>query len=102
MLFAIFTKTFAVSEGLMPADKRLTRFFQIVNLERGIILGLAAIVAGVVLLLCAVYKWYSIDFGHLDYSHTMRWVIPGASLTALGFQTILSGFFVSILGMRGR
>ena len=102
ILFAIFTKTFAVSEGLMPEDKRLTRFFQIVNLERGIILGLLAILAGVVLLSAAVYKWYSIDFGHLDYSLTMRWVIPGATLTALGFQTILSGFFVSILGMRGR
>jgi len=102
VLFAIFTKTFAVSEGLMPEDRRLTRFFQIVNLERGIILGLLAILAGVVLLSAAVYKWYLIDFGHLDYSRTMRWVIPGATLTALGFQTILSGFFVSILGMRGR
>jgi glycosyltransferase involved in cell wall biosynthesis len=102
ILFAIFTKTFAVSEGLMPEDKRLIRFFKIFNLERGIIMGLAAIVSGVVLLSAAVYKWYSIDFGHLDYSHTMRWVIPGATLTALGFQTILSGFFVSILGLRGR
>lgn len=102
ILFAIFTKTFAVSEGLMPEDPRLTRFFQIMNLERGIILGVGAIVTGVILLLGAVYKWYSIDFGQLDYSQTMRWVIPGATLTALGFQTILSGFFVSILGMRGR
>jgi glycosyltransferase involved in cell wall biosynthesis len=102
ILFAIFTKTYAVSEGLLPEDKRLTRFFHIVNLERGIILGLTAIVSGALLLSGAVYKWTSIDFGHLDYSVTMRWVIPGATLTALGFQTILSGFFVSILGMRGR
>ena len=102
MLFAIFTKTYAVSEGLMPEDQRLTRFFQIVNLERGIILGLGAIISGVLLLLGAVYKWSSVDFGHLDYSSTMRWVVPGATLTALGFQTILSGFFVSILGMRGQ
>jgi glycosyltransferase involved in cell wall biosynthesis len=102
ILFAIFTKTFAVSEGLMPEDSRLTRFFQIVNLERGIVLGLVSMFSGIVLLLCAVYQWYATDFGNLDYSHTMRWVIPGATLTALGFQTVLSGFFVSILGMRGR
>ena len=102
ILFAIFTKTFAVSEGLMPEDPRLNRFFQIVNLERGIILGIGAIIAGVVLLIAAIYQWYAVHFGHLDYSQTMRWVIPGATLTALGFQTILSGFFVSILGMRGR
>jgi len=102
ILFAIFTKTYATSEGLLPEDKRLTRFFQIINLERGIILGLVTITIGVFFLSSAVYKWYSVDFGHLDYSHTMRWVIPGVTLTALGFQTILSGFFVSILGMRGR
>jgi hypothetical protein len=30
----------------------------------------------------------------------MRWVIPGATLATLGFQTILSSFFVSILGMK--
>jgi len=29
----------------------------------------------------------------------MRIVIPGATLTALGFQTALSSFFVSLLGM---
>ena len=33
ILFAIFTKTYAVSEGLMPEDPRLTRFFQIGSVE---------------------------------------------------------------------
>ena len=44
----------------------------------------------------------AVGFGNLDYPTTMRWVIPGATLTALGFQTLLSSFFVSILGMRRR
>ena len=34
----------------------------------------------------------SVDFGALNYAHTMRWVIPGVMLTALGFQTIFSAF----------
>jgi hypothetical protein len=33
---------------------------------------------------------------------TMRWTIPGATLTSLGFQTILSSFFVSVLEMNRR
>jgi hypothetical protein len=28
----------------------------------------------------------------------MRWVIPGVTLTALGFQTVLASFFVAVLG----
>ena len=102
ILFAIFTKVFAISEGLMPEDPRLNRFFEVVNLERGLIVGAGSLLIGVVLLLMAINQWRLNHFGALEYSHTMRWVIPGAALTALGFQTILSGFFVSILGMRRR
>jgi hypothetical protein len=29
-------------------------------------------------------------------------VVPGATLTALGFQTVLSSFFMSVLGLRRR
>jgi hypothetical protein len=32
----------------------------------------------------------------------MRLVVPGATLTALGFQTVLSSFFMSVLGLRRR
>ena len=100
ILFAVFAKTFAISEGLLPQNRRMTRFYEIVNLERGLIVGALTLLSGIVLLLVAVNQWRLADFGQLDYAHTMRYVIPGFTLTALGFQTILSGFFVSILGMR--
>jgi glycosyltransferase involved in cell wall biosynthesis len=100
ILFAIFAKTFAISEGLLPENRRMNRFYQIVNLEKGLLLGAAMLLAGVLLLLAAINQWRLHSFGQLDYAHTMRYVIPGFTLTALGFQTILSGFFVSILGMR--
>ena len=99
ILFAIFTKTFAVNEGLQPADSRYYKFFDIINLERGILISLITLAVGALLLLVAVNQWRVAGFGPLDYSRTMRWVIPGATLTALGFQTLLSSFFVSILGM---
>ncbi len=102
ILFAIFTKTFAINEGLMPPDPKFDHFFDFVYLERGIALGVLSFLIGVGLLVAAVLQWARADFGRLDYGHTMRWVIPGATLTALGFQTVLSSFFVSILGMRRR
>ena len=100
IVFAIFAKTFAIGEGLLPQDRRMDRFYEVVNLERGLIAALAALVFGLVLLGIAVNQWRLHDFGDLDYAYTMRFVIPGVTLTALGFQTILSGFFVSIMGMR--
>lgn len=100
ILFAIFTKTFAVTEGLMPEDRHYTRFYQLLNLERGLAAAALALVVGVVLLLVAVNEWRLAGFGRLDYSQTMRLVVPGVTLTALGFQTAMSGFLVSILGMK--
>jgi glycosyltransferase involved in cell wall biosynthesis len=97
VLFAIFTKMVAVSEGLVPEDKRLIRLSRIIPLERGLLIGVASMIAGAALLLGAINEWRLAHFGALDYSHTMRWVIPGMLLTALGFQTILASFFVTIL-----
>lgn len=102
VLFAIFSKTFAVSEGLMPEDPTFTRLFKLMYLERGLILSGAGMLLGLGLLITAVQQWKLTGFGHLDYAKTMRLVVPGATLTALSFQTILSSFFVSILGMRRR
>jgi glycosyltransferase involved in cell wall biosynthesis len=100
--FALFAKTFAITEGLLPRDARLDVFFRLVNLERGLILGAGAMLGGSVLLAVAVRQWQLAGFGDLDYARTMRLVIPGVTLAALGFQTVLSGFFVSILGMSRR
>jgi glycosyltransferase involved in cell wall biosynthesis len=100
--FAFFTKTFATTQGLMPEDPRLKLFFKFAYLERGLLLGAGALLLGLILLIAAVHQWALAGWGQLDYAHTMRWVIPGATLIALGFQTVLSSFFLSILGMRRR
>jgi hypothetical protein len=74
--------------------------FEILTLERGIISGAAACALGALLLIIAVFIWSRTGFGSLDYPRTMRLVVPGVTLFALGFQTIWSSFFVSLLGMR--
>jgi hypothetical protein len=102
VLFAFFTKIFAISEGLLPEDPKMKGFFEIVTLEKGLITSLIVLLIGFTLLFAAINQWRMADFGPLDYTKIMRLVIPGATLTALGFQTILSSFFASILGLRRR
>ena len=102
VLFGIFAKTFAVNEGLLPENSSYKSFYQLLNLERGLVLGAVTLLAGAALLGDAVLQWRAADFGRLDYAHTMRWVIPGVTLAALGFQTILSSFFTSMLGLARR
>jgi glycosyltransferase involved in cell wall biosynthesis len=102
VIFAILTKTFAMSEGLMPATPVTMRVMHRITLERGLIASVVALCVGIALLLAAIHEWRLHNFGPLDYASTMRLVIPGATLTALGFQTMLSSFFLSILRMHRR
>jgi glycosyltransferase involved in cell wall biosynthesis len=102
VIFAILTKTFAMSEGLMPATPVTMRVMHRITLERGLIASVVALCVGIALLLAAIHEWRLHHFGPLDYASTMRLVIPGATLTALGFQTMLSSFFLSILRMHRR
>lgn len=100
--FAVFTKFFAISEGLLPPDPTLDKLFRYITLEVGIVVGTLLTAAGLATSAYAVEAWGSKHFGALDYSHTMRLVIPGALLLTLGAQTIFASFFMSVLGLRRR
>jgi len=100
--FAVFTKFFAISEGLLPPDRTLDKLFQYITLEVGIAVGTLLTVAGLATAVYAVSTWGSQHFGPLDYAHTMRLVIPSALFLTLGAQTIFASFFMSVLGLRRR
>jgi glycosyltransferase involved in cell wall biosynthesis len=102
VFFAVLAKSFAVTEGLLPSDPALERFERVVTLERGLVSGAVGILAGFVMLLAAINEWRVRDFGRLNYAETMRVVVPGVTFAVLGFQTVLSFFFLALLGLRRR
>jgi glycosyltransferase involved in cell wall biosynthesis len=98
--FACFTKIFAISEGLLPPDAALDKLFRYITLELGVAVGAVLTIAGFTASAYAVSAWGAQHFGMLDYSRTMRIVIPAALLLTLGAQTIFASFFMSVLGLR--
>ena len=99
IVFAVLTKVFAMNEGLLPNDDRVSALMRRINLETGLGISAAALIAGLGLLGIAVNEWRAAAYGALDYAVTMRKVIPGMTLTVLGVQTTLSSFYLSILGL---
>jgi glycosyltransferase involved in cell wall biosynthesis len=98
--FAFFTKVFAIAEGLLPDDPKFSRVFKFFNLEKGILFGLAVLLAGFALFLRAVWIWRQHNYGDLDYEQNLRRLIPAATLIVLGVQTVFSSFFMSALGLK--
>ena len=100
--FAVFTKLFAITEGLLPADERLKKLFRYVSLEVGLSIGGALVLAGVAGSIYAFGSWSFRSFPALDPSSMMRIVIPAVTSLTLGCQIIFSSFFLSVLGLARR
>ena len=99
VLFAVFTKIFAIRAGFHPPHALLERIFRYVTLEVGLAAGALMVLVGLVALVLAVASWGAVGFGKLDPSLTMREVIPAVVLLALGTQTVFASFFISILSI---
>jgi len=102
VIFAVFTKVFAISERLLPEDPRMNKMFEYITLETGLIVGSLLLVAGLAGSVYAFSIWGERDFGLLDPTRTLRLVIPAFTAITLGIQIILSSFFLSVLGLKHR
>ena len=100
--FAVFTKVFAISEGLLPDDPRLTRAFRYITLETGLATGGLLIALGIGGSIFAVSGWATKSFGALDAGHMLRIVMPAVFSLTMGVQIVCCSFFLSILGLRRR
>jgi len=99
VVFAVFTKVFAMQQGFHPPNPTYSAWFRNIKLETGLVVGGLAVLAGLAGTVVAVLSWGEKGFGALDPSLTMREVIPAAVLLTLGVQTVFASFFLSILGI---
>jgi glycosyltransferase involved in cell wall biosynthesis len=98
--FAFFTKVFAIAEGLLPNDPKLTRVLKFFTLEKGILASIGIFLVGIILLARATWLWQQAHFGELQMADNLRHVIPAGALVVLGIQGIFSSFFMSALGLK--
>ena len=100
VVFAVLTKVFGITEGLLPEDPALSRAFRYVTLETGLVIGAIEIMVGLLTAFAAVWRWKTGGFGNLEASSTMRLFIPAVTLLIVGSQTVFASFYLSILGLR--
>jgi glycosyltransferase involved in cell wall biosynthesis len=102
LAFAVFTKIFAILEGLLPEDPRLNRMFEHIKLETGLLAGALCVALGVAGSVLALSTWARSSFGPITSDNLLRLVMLSVFALILGPQIIFSSFFLSILGLRRR
>jgi glycosyl transferase family 2 len=96
-LFALFARVSAQNAGLLPRQPRLEKLLAAMSLERGLLIGLATVVMGVIWSAAAFWQWRQAGFGALDPRVVMRDTIPATSLMIGGMEVMLASFLLSVL-----
>jgi glycosyltransferase involved in cell wall biosynthesis len=99
VLLAGFVRIFAYTRGFLPPNHILSRAFSFFTLEKGLLSGLAILLAGFGLISLTLLDWATAGFGNLDPLANTRPVIAGRTLVSLGLQTLIFSLVFSYLGI---
>lgn len=94
-----FAKIHGWTSGMLPVRNFTPKHFQILNLERGLILGFLLFGSGLIVNAVLLSDWLRQGMGPLDVQVTLRWALWGFTLLVLGVQTIFGSFLLSMMGM---
>ena len=95
VLFWLFTRVYAGSEGFLPNEPYVQRVLAKLSLERGIVLGSVIGLAGLVGLVFSLTNWQAAKFGQLNSEHALRLMVPSATALVVSCQLVLGTFFLS-------
>jgi glycosyltransferase involved in cell wall biosynthesis len=96
LTFGLSARAFAFSEHLINRDRWLDRFMRYYSLERGLLLGGALSLAGLLVFLYILLQWLARDVRFNEGIH-LHEAIAASTLMIMGFQVIAASFFLSLL-----
>jgi len=95
-------RIYATEQEIGPPAPYQRRLMSVFSLERGLIAGGLVLSIGMVLVGMLVYEALTVHLKPADSSTTLRRMVLGSTLIALGAQIILMSFFYSMLGIKSR
>jgi hypothetical protein len=95
--FGLIASVFGVRESFWLSSGRLDRFKRWLTVDRGIIVGGAFILAGIVGAGAAFWAWALGGYGDLSVERSMRIVVPASVIGVVGIQIVFTCFLFELL-----
>ena len=102
LLFAGLSSSHAVQIGVLPGMPPGLTWARAVSLERGLLAGLALMLAGAALAMGTIWMWSGADFQAVDPGRLMRVAIPAAALVLAGTQVATTAFLMEYVRLAPR
>jgi cellulose synthase/poly-beta-1,6-N-acetylglucosamine synthase-like glycosyltransferase len=102
--FGVIARHFAAANGLLPRSRTLDAAMSLVTMERGLMIALGVICAGIGGVAWSLWQWAAVDFGPLTAPAVMRVLTLSLVLVATGVQLAFTFFLLGIidLPLRGK
>jgi glycosyltransferase involved in cell wall biosynthesis len=97
--FAVLTRWIGELAGMLPKDRWMGRLRDHVQVEWGLLIGLALFAIGLFWSAYIAGDWSGSGFGELDPRQKMRSVIPAVTLMILGLQGCAGALLAAALGL---
>jgi glycosyltransferase involved in cell wall biosynthesis len=102
VFFAVSAKVFAVTTGLLPENPGFSRWFRLIKLETGLVVGGLTFIISLLAAVWAVAYWEHSGYGPLQVEQMLRITLPSATGMVFGLETCFASFFLSMMGLRRR
>jgi len=96
IIFSLFSKTYAITH-LGEHSQTMDKLYKFITIEKGIVVGFLAGLAGTIIYLIIFIKWLQNGFGELS---EIKNSIIALTLIIFGIQTAFSSFILSILSIK--
>jgi len=97
--FGVIARHFAAANGLLPRSKTLDGLMSCVSMERGLLIALALICAGLGGVAWSLWQWAALDFGPLTAPAVTRVLTLSLVLIATAVQLAFTVFLLGIIDL---
>jgi hypothetical protein len=97
--FGIIARHFSAANGLLPRSRRLDALLAAVPLERGLLIALGVVIAGLGGVAWSLWQWALVDFGPLTAPIVMRVLTFALVFIAIGVQLAFALFLLGVIDL---